>query len=182
MLKPALQLKLGQQLTMTPQLQQAIKLLQLSNLDLTTFVEEELERNRGGQPLLWAQGISGDWPIVLAMLDAADGLPTLRQLLTAHRYWRRRGMMVDLVIINEAEVRQFTNEANLVKACRQILAGLGTLADGFTAVVEERSGEASLFGSRPRAAPAALRRGREAPALLPHLGDHGGPGDTADRR
>jgi sugar/nucleoside kinase (ribokinase family) len=29
---------------------------------------------------------------------------------------------VDLIIINEAEVRQFTNEANLVKACRQILA------------------------------------------------------------
>jgi RNA polymerase sigma-54 factor len=29
MLKPALQLKLGQQLTMTPQLQQAIKLLQM---------------------------------------------------------------------------------------------------------------------------------------------------------
>jgi sugar/nucleoside kinase (ribokinase family) len=28
---------------------------------------------------------------------------------------------VDLVIINEAEVRQFTGEANLVKACRQIL-------------------------------------------------------------
>jgi sugar/nucleoside kinase (ribokinase family) len=29
---------------------------------------------------------------------------------------------VDLVIINEAEVRQFTSEANLVKGCRQILA------------------------------------------------------------
>jgi sugar/nucleoside kinase (ribokinase family) len=29
---------------------------------------------------------------------------------------------VDLVIINEAEVRQFTGEANLVKGCRQILA------------------------------------------------------------
>lgn len=29
---------------------------------------------------------------------------------------------VDLVIINEAEVRQFTKESNLVKACRQILA------------------------------------------------------------
>lgn len=28
---------------------------------------------------------------------------------------------VDLIIINEAEVRQFTNEANLVKGCRQIL-------------------------------------------------------------
>ena len=31
MLKPSLQLKLGQQLTMTPQLQQAIRLLQLPN-------------------------------------------------------------------------------------------------------------------------------------------------------
>ena len=29
---------------------------------------------------------------------------------------------VDLIVINEAEVRQFTNEANLVKGCRQILA------------------------------------------------------------
>ena len=30
---------------MTPQLQQAIKLLQLSNLELAAFVEAELERN-----------------------------------------------------------------------------------------------------------------------------------------
>ncbi len=34
MLKPTLQLKLGQTLTMTPQLQQAIRLLQLPVLDL----------------------------------------------------------------------------------------------------------------------------------------------------
>ncbi|TWA90249.1 RNA polymerase factor sigma-54 [Bradyrhizobium stylosanthis] len=34
-----------QSLVITPQLMQAIKMLQLSNLDLTTFVEEELERN-----------------------------------------------------------------------------------------------------------------------------------------
>ena len=30
----------------------------------------------------------------------SDGLPTLRQLLAAHRYWRRRGMTVDLVVLN----------------------------------------------------------------------------------
>ena len=35
----------GQSLVMTPQLQQAIKLLQLSNLELTEFVEAELEKN-----------------------------------------------------------------------------------------------------------------------------------------
>ncbi|SCA55444.1 RNA polymerase, sigma 54 (sigma N) factor [Candidatus Terasakiella magnetica] len=40
-----LDLKQSQTLVMTPQLQQAIKLLQMSNLELGTFVEEELERN-----------------------------------------------------------------------------------------------------------------------------------------
>ncbi|QUS37671.1 RNA polymerase sigma-54 factor [Tardiphaga alba] len=40
-----LEFRQTQSLVMTPQLMQAIKLLQLSNLDLSTFVEEELERN-----------------------------------------------------------------------------------------------------------------------------------------
>jgi RNA polymerase sigma-54 factor len=40
-----LELRQGQQLVMTPQLQQAIRLLQLSNLELAEFVETELERN-----------------------------------------------------------------------------------------------------------------------------------------
>jgi RNA polymerase sigma-54 factor len=40
-----LQIRQSQALVMTPQLMQAIKLLQLSNLDLVTYVEAELERN-----------------------------------------------------------------------------------------------------------------------------------------
>ena len=44
-MKQSLQLKLGQQLTMTPQLQQAIKLLQLSTLDLQQEIQEALESN-----------------------------------------------------------------------------------------------------------------------------------------
>ena len=44
-LAPRLDLRQSQSLVMTPQLQQAIKLLQLSNVDLTAYVEEELERN-----------------------------------------------------------------------------------------------------------------------------------------
>ncbi|MFH1157800.1 MAG: RNA polymerase factor sigma-54 [Pseudomonadota bacterium] len=40
-----LDLRQGQTLTMTPQLQQAIKLLQLSNLELAEFIEAELEKN-----------------------------------------------------------------------------------------------------------------------------------------
>jgi RNA polymerase sigma-54 factor len=44
-LSQRLELKQGQSLVMTPQLQQAIKLLQLSNLELAEYVEGELERN-----------------------------------------------------------------------------------------------------------------------------------------
>lgn len=44
-MKQTLQLRLGQQLTMTPQLQQAIRLLQLSTLDLQAEVQELVETN-----------------------------------------------------------------------------------------------------------------------------------------
>ena len=49
-MKPSLQLRLGQQLTMTPQLQQAIKLLQLSTIELQQEIQEAIEAN----PLLEA--------------------------------------------------------------------------------------------------------------------------------
>ncbi len=44
-MKQSLQLKMGQQLTMTPQLQQAIRLLQLSTLDLQQEIQEALDSN-----------------------------------------------------------------------------------------------------------------------------------------
>ena len=50
-----LELRQGQSLVMTPQLQQAIKLLQLSNLELSDYVETELERN----PLLEREDADG---------------------------------------------------------------------------------------------------------------------------
>ncbi len=44
-MKPSLQLKIGHQLTMTPQLQQAIRLLQLSAVELQTEIQSALEAN-----------------------------------------------------------------------------------------------------------------------------------------
>jgi len=44
-ISPRLDLRQTQSLVMTPQLQQAIKLLQLSNLELVAYVEQEIERN-----------------------------------------------------------------------------------------------------------------------------------------
>ena len=55
-LMPRLELRQGQALVMTPQLQQAIKLLQFSNLELVAFVEQELAEN----PLLEPDDDGGD--------------------------------------------------------------------------------------------------------------------------
>ena len=53
---PRLELRQGQALVMTPQLQQAIKLLQFSNLELVAYVEQELAEN----PLLEPEEDGGD--------------------------------------------------------------------------------------------------------------------------
>ena len=50
-MKQSLQLRIGQSLTMTPQLQQAIRLLQLSSLELQAEIQEVLESN----PMLEAE-------------------------------------------------------------------------------------------------------------------------------
>ncbi|MFI4918651.1 MAG: RNA polymerase factor sigma-54, partial [Legionellales bacterium] len=44
-MKPSLQLSIGQQLTLTPQLQQAIRLLQLSTIDLQQEIQLVVESN-----------------------------------------------------------------------------------------------------------------------------------------
>ncbi|MDH4172660.1 MAG: glycosyl transferase, partial [Betaproteobacteria bacterium] len=62
---------------------------------------EVLRRGGGAPPLLWAQGISGDLPIVLVRADSLEDLPLVRQLLRAHEYWRAKQLAVDLVILNE---------------------------------------------------------------------------------
>ncbi|MEO5509849.1 MAG: glucoamylase family protein, partial [Longimicrobiales bacterium] len=61
---------------------------------------EEQQSNRMGQTGLWSMGISGDWPILLAIIESEDGLPSVRDLLRAHHYWRMKGITTDLVILN----------------------------------------------------------------------------------
>ena len=71
-----LQIRQSQALVMTPQLMQAIKLLQLSNLDLTAYVEAELERNplleRGADDEPVAAGSAGDATANGAAEDSAS--------------------------------------------------------------------------------------------------------------
>jgi RNA polymerase sigma-54 factor len=73
-MKPSLQLRLSQQLALTPQLQQSIKLLQLSTLELNTEIERMLLEN----PLLERDGNEEDG------IDAAPlELPTAESVTAA---------------------------------------------------------------------------------------------------
>jgi cellobiose phosphorylase len=60
-----------------------------------------IRRNRAGQSALWAYGISGDLPIVLARVTDLANTNLIRQLVQAHAYWRLKGLAADLVIWNE---------------------------------------------------------------------------------
>ena len=57
--------------------------------------------NRLGQPGLWPHSISGDLPIVLVRVAGVDDETVVRQLLQWRIYTRRRGLKLDLVILDE---------------------------------------------------------------------------------
>lgn len=73
-LGPRLDLRQSQSLVMTPQLQQAIKLLQMSNVELTDYIEQEIEQN----PLLEREDMDGglesdpETPAAETPADTAD--------------------------------------------------------------------------------------------------------------
>lgn len=62
---------------------------------------ETIARNQLGQSGLWPFGISGDYPILLVRVRDPQQLELVRELLQAHRYWRDRGILIDLVILND---------------------------------------------------------------------------------
>ena len=63
-----------------------------------------LSKNSLGQSGLWPYGISGDYPIFLVIIDQQDDLEALQETLQAHAYWRKMGLMIDLVILNTKDV------------------------------------------------------------------------------
>ena len=62
---------------------------------------EAVAANRLGQPGLWPHAISGDLPIVLVRVAAAGDESVVRQLVQWRAHARRRGLELDLVILDE---------------------------------------------------------------------------------
>ena len=66
-----------------------------SPLKIKTPVENGLQMSG-----LWSIGISGDLPILLVRVEDLEHAPLVRQALLAHQYWRHKGLVADLVILN----------------------------------------------------------------------------------
>jgi RNA polymerase sigma-54 factor len=81
-MKQGLQLRLSQHLALTPQLQQSIRLLQLSTLELNAEIDQALqenpllERDDPGEPPVFALGPTGD--ALAHQQQPAPAVPTSR--------------------------------------------------------------------------------------------------------
>ena len=60
-----------------------------------------IARSRLGQSGLWRHGISGDLPILLVHVTEPEQTGLVRELAMAHRFWKERGFVTDLVIVND---------------------------------------------------------------------------------
>lgn len=60
-----------------------------------------LELNTRDQSALWGYGISGDLPIALVRIGEESDLGIVRQLLRGHEYLRLKGLVFDLVVLND---------------------------------------------------------------------------------
>ncbi len=61
---------------------------------------EVRERGKGGPPVLWACGISGDRPIILVRITGETGLDHVQGLLRAQLYWRSQRLDVDVALLD----------------------------------------------------------------------------------
>jgi cyclic beta-1,2-glucan synthetase len=62
---------------------------------------DAVRTNTRGQSELWKYGISGDLPILLVHVKDGSETALLRDLLRAHEYLRLKGLVFDLVVLNE---------------------------------------------------------------------------------
>lgn len=65
--------------------------------------EERLLKNQAGQSHLWAQGISGDLPILVVTAGDTYELELVKQVLIAHSFLNMRGLKTDLILLDEEE-------------------------------------------------------------------------------
>ncbi len=82
-----------------------------------------LAANTKGQSALWAYAISGDYPIMVARVRDESDIGLVQDLLQAQAFWRRRRLLIDLVVLVDKEVgysQELRDELNRLLAKMQV--------------------------------------------------------------
>jgi len=135
---------------------------------------DSIQRGGGARSALWAQGISGDVPLVLLRIDAQEDIGIARQLLQAHEYWRLKGLAVDLVILNE-------RASSYVQDLQVALETLVRMSQSRSHMVGD-SAKGSVFVLRTDLIAAETRLVLSAAARAVFVGQRGSLQDQLDRR
>jgi cyclic beta-1,2-glucan synthetase len=77
--------------------------------------KEARKKNTLQQESLWRFGISGDIPLILVHLKQTNQLNLVKELLTAHHYLSLKGLIFDLVILNEVKEGYRTEFLNTIE-------------------------------------------------------------------
>jgi len=140
-----------------------------------------LARNQLGQAALWALGISGDLPIVSVTVADSAALPLVQDLLLAHSYWRMRGFLADLVILNQEsggydrplhhqlqrQIDAYSRDAGTARPGGVFLRETSTLTEEQTGLV--LSASRAVFGGARGTLERQLRPPLESPAAEPFV-------------
>jgi cyclic beta-1,2-glucan synthetase len=100
-------------------------------------------KGEGGAPVLWAKGISGDLPIVLARVANAAGVELVADLVRAQRYLRARQLPADLVVLDASAGGDMAATAAALQSLRDADAA-GDKSQGALFVLREAELDARL--------------------------------------
>ena len=114
---------------------------------------DEIAANRRGQSGLWGFGISGDLPLVLVRLSAADGPELLLRMARAHAFWRAFGVQTEMAIVSAVTPPPPERQREWLEALRASPAAELLAKPGGVFLLTERSlddGDRLLLASSAR--------------------------------
>ncbi|MBW6466612.1 MAG: hypothetical protein K0B06_08925 [Brevefilum sp.] len=88
---------------------------------------DTIAKNELGQSGLWPFGISGDYPLLLVLVNTKEEVDGVQDILLAHHYWRKMGMMIDLAILNTKDAGYTQELHEKINQAINIMEGQGWL-------------------------------------------------------
>lgn len=132
-------------------------------------------QDMGPQSALWPQSISGDRPILLLRIDEVEDISMVQQVLQAFEYWKAKGLIADLVILNDrmssyvqdlhTEIEALVRKISTLRATNQIFLVRADLTSQETLRVVVSAARVVLYARRGSLAKqlGRLRENRIAP-------------------